>query len=426
MNKLTKLLGTLAATVSLTVSAQAQSLFEEIPLTSTTLSDSLSIEGEIRSRQVTLDVEAASSVFDKFSPAASLHLDLFPGRSVTLNKTGFDPFMGVGTRLWSGRVEGFEDGHATLILDGKRLIGQVQYGGEVFKISSDVFGTHTIRQIDPESLAALDQGDYVQLPASQIETTTKENAISPLMIAFPTRIRVLMMYTPAAQTQALAAGTTIRDDALLALGLTNTALTNSKMAIYKYKWAGIRGFGQCSYTDPANTLQTLYDITPWYSGSDACVAPHVETQRDNYSADLVAVLSGSGGCGHAWIGPSSGAAYSVTARPCISSHTLAHEIGHNMGLLHDRVQDNAIGTNQSAYNYGLAHPDASTPFRTIMAYPTACQNQGFWCNAVPVFSNTHPGGYWNGVKTGRGLHQTDSAVTRKSLIENWEGVAAYK
>lgn len=426
MRKIAKFLGTLTATLSVAVSAQGQSLFEEIPLTSNMASDSVAIEGEIRSRQVSLDVEAAASIFDKFSPAESLHLDLFPGRSVTLNKTGFDPFMGMGTRLWSGKAEGFEDGHATLILDGKRLIGQVQYGGEMFRISSNAFGAHTIRQLDPESLDRLGTEDYIQLPESQKSKTTENNNISPLKLAFPSRIRVLMMYTPAAATQAQTAGTNIRDEALLALGMTNSALTNSKMAIYKYKWAGIRGFGQCSYTDPANTLQTLYDITPWYSANDACVGPHVETQRDNFSADLVAVLSGSGGCGHAWIGPSSGAAFSVTSRNCISSHTLAHELGHNMGLLHDRLQDNAIGTNQSAYNYGLAHPDAASPFRTIMAYPTACQNQGFWCNAVPVFSNTHPGGYWNGVKTGLGLHQTDPAVTRKSLIENWETVAAYK
>jgi len=144
---------------------------------------------------------------------------------------------------------------------------------------------------------------------------------------------------------------------------------------------------------------------------------------------MVATIKGAGGCGVAWYGSNGvGAAnaFSVTARGCISQHTFAHELGHNQGLNHARYEVGHLGIHQTLYNYGLAHPTASPPFRTVMAYSNACSAVGVSCPRAPVFSNAHPMGKWNGTTTGRGMHLTDPALARRKLIETWETMAAFR
>lgn len=429
MHAISKLLLGTSMALGMIGSTQAQSLFEEVPLTSSFLSEVETLDGEIQSRQVFLNHEATSAAFDKFSPAPTLQLDLFPGKTVTLDKSGFDPFMGKGTRLWSGTVNGFEDGHATLILDGNRLLGQIQYGGEIFRITPNFTGMHTIQQISPESFPPEETVDFIQVPAEQLSQEKTGPQSPSLKMMFPPRIEVLVMYTPTAAVEALASGTTIRDDGILALGMANTALTNSKMRSYKYKWVGLRGFGSCTYPEPSSTSTVLNDVTPWSAGADPCVSAHAVAKRDQLGADMVAVIKGAGGCGTAWYssnGVGSTSTFSVTARGCIFQHTFTHELGHNQGLTHDRFTTGDVGGNQTAYNFGKAHWDATTPFRTIMSYSNECSANGVSCSRAPVFTNTHPGGMWNGILTGRGLHQTDPAVSRKKLIQTWNTIAGYR
>ena len=430
MKSLSKLLVGTGLAMMTALTAHGQSLFEEIPLSFQQMDDVATLEGEISSRQVTLNTDVAEDIFDRFSPSSTVNMSLASGKNITLQRTGFDSSFGEGTRLWSGKVEGFEDGHATLILDNNRLIGHVQYNGDIFRISPNVFGMHSIREIDPAALPAEETQDYFEVPEHiMAQDAADSKSSAPSTQAFPTRIRLLVMYTPTAATEALAAGTTIKDEGLLAMGMANTALTNSKMRIYKFKWAGIRGFGKCAYPEPSSTSTVLYNVTSWRPEADSCLVAHIGGIRDAASADMVAVIKGSGGCGTAWYsssGVGATSAFSVTARACIHQHTFTHELGHNQGLTHDRYATGDIGLVQSDYNFGLAHWDEATPFRTIMSYSNECSANGVSCPRAPVFTNTHPGGVWNGVRTGRGLHLPDPAVSRKKLRETWETMAAHR
>ena len=84
-------------------------------------------------------------------------------------------------------------------------------------------------------------------------------------------------------------------------------------------------------------------------------------------------------------------AYALTCAKC-SSGTFAHEVGHNMGLSHDRYVHGAYGLLSYGHGYvnqrAFAH-DApeSARWRTIMAVQRQCNNAAFGCERIMRFSN---------------------------------------
>ena len=120
----------------------------------------------------------------------------------------------------------------------------------------------------------------------------------------------------------------------------------------------------------------------------------VHALRDLVGADLVHLILGRGErvniCGIADVG----GAFGVTVQGC-GGRIFAHELGHNLGLVHDRYTNHGSadgGHAHPAYGYvnqrGLAAgaPEASR-WITIMAYRNQCGAAAVECHEPLLFSN---------------------------------------
>ena len=193
-----------------------------------------------------------------------------------------------------------------------------------------------------------------------------------------TVIDVLVLYTPGFVTQR-GAQWRLRLDQLVALA--NQAYVDSGVSI-RLRLVATQ---QVAYAD--NTYNTT--ALPLLLNNDSASGfAGVSALRSKYGADLVTLVrpfsnAGQGGnCGMGYILGTTGYpiylyasyAYSVVSDGTdtasgyyCTDYTFAHELGHNMGSMHDRATVAAQGGGVGAYPYGFGY-GMSGSFGTIMSY----------------------------------------------------------
>ena len=370
----------------------------------------------LRSRFVRADLSQIAGL-DGQQPAERLTLNLFDDVTYTAIRTD-SAALGKGRFSWVGDLAGVPGGQVTIAVDDGVLAAGIQAGLDFYQVRPAGDQTYTINLIDQdapaiglEPLVPTIEGDLLP-PAEPSQAPDGET------------IDVMVIYTPKART---AAGGTTAMNALvdLAVADSNTAYTNSNVAqrlrlVYK---------GEINYAESAtaNALDNFsidLNLLTDQAGPDdpGGVMDSAHTLRDTYHADLVVLLADySGGyCGLAWImlneGPgfeSSG--FSVVNWDCAVApqNSFAHELGHNMGLAHDRLNANGAVL---PYAYGYAVPGS---FRTIMAY--SCSPS---CPRVRHFSN--PNVLYAGQPTGIATSASNSAYNALALDNTANTVAGFR
>lgn len=108
-------------------------------------------------------------------------------------------------------------------------------------------------------------------------------------------------------------------------------------------------------------------------------------------------------CGIAWSGsPSMDYMFSVSQYDCATGYfSFGHEIGHNVGMYHDRGTQNTC-SETATFNYGYRDPAAA--FRTILAYDCRMGQCDVMprngCTRVQRFSSSNPAYTYNGKPIG--------------------------
>lgn len=243
-----------------------------------------------------------------------------------------------------------------------------------------------------------------------------------------TQIDVLVLYTPGLETRFGGNDPALNRLQLLA-ALSNQAYIDSNVQISLRVVAAVK-VDMPDNTSNSQVLSAMQQATGFFA--------NIRTLRQTYGADLVTLVrpfyaSAQGGnCGVGYIGGYGGsniAGYSAYGYSVVSdgtdmggqnsycdNYTFAHELGHNMGSMHDRPTVQSQGGGTGAYPYSFGHGLSGT-FGTIMSYirPTVGK---FSTPSVTCSSSNLP----CGVDAANSATSADNAL---SLNNTRSGVAGF-
>lgn len=320
-----------------------------------------------------------------------IELELFPDVVLTAVFERFETISGSAT--WVGGLAGLPVSSVTLAYRDGLLTADVNTGRASYRVrpvaadasSGDDAGRplHIVEEIDQ---ARLPSGTDV-VSAQLNDISRQDSPAAPADSGDV--IDVMVVFTATAQAY-WGGPVGIGNSIALAFAGSNSAYAKSGVtqrirlvhsALVPYAETATKNWG-------ATHLNNLYLGAGSLAG--------VSALRDAYGADLVALIYGGASdvCGIAHLstdGFKSDPTLGVSAiwAPCLPSTTFPHELGHNMGLLHDWYADGGTAGVAATWPMPFArgHVDLANRWRTIMSYVDVCRGQGFDCPTINYFSN---------------------------------------
>ena len=380
----------------------------------------------MRSRLVRVDVEQLEAAREV---NATLALNLFDEvllsaiverAAPTASGIGYALSGRITLATLSGRTTDGDFGGMTLLVygenDGTMVTGTVNASIGTFTIRPIGNGVHSIREVDTSGLPQFEEplspppttedpgmGSRQPPPTSPIAGAEGADDISEIDVA--------VFYTPAAR-----GGAATLKGSLGITALVDEMFENANVA-YQMSGAMLRVkrvlLQEVAYME-SRSQTDLERLTHKNDG----FMDEIHGLRDEYSADLVHLISGAGvSCGLAWTDLHESRSFGLTRYDCeVGDYTFAHELGHNMGLNHDRYAvrcrgrgfgsrpddcNNDIDNHPYAHSYGYVNQQAFSSnatrdqaWMTIMAYDWQCRDAGYlsfrtgrYCQRLRRFSN---------------------------------------
>lgn len=337
-------------------------------------------------------------------PGQRLPLRLFDNIQLeaTLDAIDDDPLNGF---VWRGHLADVPGSWVVLVEDDGCMAGTIAGPDSFYRIRCLGDGTHAIDEVnvleptldDVEVPSWFDEASFQSSQASSSDLEDDEIVDMDLMVLYTRKAsKKLVREIETGQPNARKA---IKSQIRLAVAVTNTALENSgvnirirlvKMRPVKYKASGSSGLD-------------LYYVSATEDGK----MDQIHGWRDKYGADFVSLVledmeSGVGGRGYQ-VPPeytdTPGLMFNVIRYDLLWWVALAHELGHNMGLAHDKKNDSSIPASR-AYTFSRGYRDPQGGFRTIMSYKKGCNNCRWM---LPHYSNKDI--RWEGAPTGSDFFQ---------------------
>ncbi len=305
----------------------------------------------VRSRRLSVRADLLTAALTPGRGAAApFVLNLFPDVALTLVRERLE--IGVaGHTTWVGAVTDDAESLAALTWDGRTLVGGVVTRGVAYDITADGDGAVSVSQ------RATAEHPVELAPRVPAHFATARGPAIAAADGATAAIDVLVLYTPAARQRA-GGRDQIVSQLTNAVAVTNTAFARSGVNAV----LSAVGIEELPYVEAAGIASDLSAIS--LGGTQSAT---VEARRADVGADLVALVTGrpssSGGCGTAWIGPSTSAAYSASEQACLyaGQWSFTHEIGHNLGADHAPGDSAPVGA-----SYARGYRDGT--IRTLMAY----------------------------------------------------------
>ena len=359
----------------------------------------------LRSRSVAVDADQLARTRTAVAEArpAVLRLNLFPdvGLNAVIERTA-ETRSGYSL---SGHIQGQPHSAVTFVADGQSLAGAVHAKQGTYAIVFRNGTVHSIREVEGDLQCGFDG----LLPRAAVRRDTGALATMAAGGDDGSEVDLLVVFTPAAL--AIEGGLRqMRAGIDLAVAWTNQAYAASGVNIRLNLVAAVavdyqefRTYGDKGIANQNADLGRLVDPADGF-------LDEVHVLRDRHAADVVHLIvdqPSGGGVGNL-LRPDAEdpATRAFSISNSLSSYPafLAHEVGHVMGLLHDRytvIARKGLPSDQTYTDYTPAHyahgyvnqrafesgaPEESR-WRTIMAYNFQCSDEGFRCRELPRFSN---------------------------------------
>jgi hypothetical protein len=225
-------------------------------------------------------------------------------------------------------------------------------------------------------------------------------------------IRIMFLYT-----KAVAAGApNIRGDIELLMQQLRTGFSATRLGGNFSVTTELAHAQELNYDEGENMEKDLDRLS---SPRDAVFKP-IHALRDAHKADIVHMLikaKPNNGCGIGWMNlavrPEYG--FSVSDYQCaMQNFSAVHEIGHNVGMAHDRFVEKDAKPGPDQFNFGFVAMERGT--RSLMSYNDQCTQQKK--NCMRLLQVSSPNIKVGGVQYGNPMNHPQAAYNVEVLCRN--------